>query len=126
MELATTVASAVTAKWPESKAVAAEARSPTEALHLLATGQLQLALVRSADARDAMEGRGWFTGQEKLPLRAIAVLGGDVLVVLPGYPHDRAQTIARAVAESRVLRPRLSREPAGIPFHPGALEAIAR
>jgi TRAP-type uncharacterized transport system substrate-binding protein len=126
MELATTVASAVTAKWPESKAVAAEARSPAEALHLLATGQLQLALVRSADARDAMEGRGWFTGEEKLPLRAIAVLGTDVLIVLQTYPRDRAQRLARAIADSTALASRVSTGSAGIPFHPGALDVRAR
>jgi TRAP-type uncharacterized transport system substrate-binding protein len=125
MELASDIASAVTAKWPQSKAVAAEARSAVEVLHLLSSGQLQVALVGSDDARDAAEGRGGFAAEGKLPLRAIAVLGSDVLVVLESYPRDRAQRLARAIADSSLLAAKVATGPPAVPFHPGALDVSA-
>ena len=120
LDLAQAVAAAVVAKWPQSKAVAAEARSTQEALHLLSTGQLQVALVPSAAAVDALQGRGSFAADGKLPLRAIAALGDDVLVVLEAYPRNRARTLAGAIADSRMLAAKAA--PAKIPLHPGALD----
>ena len=120
LDLAQAVAKAVLTRWPESKAVAAEARSTQEALHLLSTGQLQVALIPSAAAVDALQGQGSFAADGKLPLRAIAALGDDVLVVLEAYPRDRARTLAGAIADSKALVSKAASP--GIPFHPGALE----
>jgi TRAP-type uncharacterized transport system substrate-binding protein len=120
MELASAVAEAVAARWPESKPVAAEARSPVEALRLISSGQLQVALVPGDVALAAVEGSGSFAGQGKLPLRAIASFGSDVLVVLETYPKENAKTLARAIAASRALAPRVSGQ-AAIPLHPGAM-----
>jgi len=120
--LAQAVAAAVAAKWPESKAVAAEARSTVEAIRLLASGQLQVALVPSADALDALQGRGKFAGDGTLPVRAIAALGDDLLVVLEAYPRERARTLAGAIADSRLLASKLAGRTPVIPFHPGALD----
>ena len=60
-------------------------------------------LLPSADALDALKGQGRFTADGKLPLRAIAALGDDVLVVLDAYPPDRARTLANAIAGSKPL-----------------------
>jgi TRAP-type uncharacterized transport system substrate-binding protein len=120
--VAAAVASAVAARWPESKAVPAAARTSTEVVKLLRSGQLQVGLLPAAAAVDAFEGRGTFSGEAKVPLRAVAVLGGDLLVVLEGYAKERARLIAEAVAGSGQGGPLAARPQAPIPFHPGALE----
>lgn len=118
--VAAAVASAVAARWPESKAVPAAARSPLEVVSLLRSGQLQIGLLPAATALDAFEGRGRFAEGGKVPLRAVAVLRGDVVVVLEGYPAENARIIAQALAESTGSPAVLPRSP--IPLHPGALD----
>jgi TRAP-type uncharacterized transport system substrate-binding protein len=119
---AAAVASAVAARWPESKAIPASARTSTEVFKLLRSGQLQVGLVPASAALDAFEARGRFAGEPKLPLRAIAVLGTDLLVVLEGFAKEKARTIAQAVTESGELQRTPPTPPAAIPFHPGARE----
>jgi len=122
--IATAVAEAVAARWPETKSVAAAARNPVEVVKLLSTGQLQVGLLPPDVAVDAFEGRGRFADGGKVPLRAVAVVGGDLLVVVESCPVERVRGIAQALAESRAGGPlaakRSLRGPAPIPFHPGA------
>jgi len=126
LAVATAIASAIAARWPETKAVAAAARSPAEVVKLLSSGQLQVGLLPTAEALEALEGRGRFADGGKVALRAVAVVGGDLLVVLESCDRDRAHAIAQALAESRgdgpLAKKSLLRGPAPIPFHPGALE----
>lgn len=130
LDRATAVASAIAARWPEMRSVAAAARSPVEVVKLLASGQLQVGLVPAADALDAVEGRGAFAATGKVPLRAVANVEGDVLVVLDSCARDRARAIAQALAEARGDGPladkRLLGAKAPIPFHPGALEFYSK
>jgi TRAP-type uncharacterized transport system substrate-binding protein len=126
LAVAAAVASAIAARWPETKAVAAAARTPREVVRLLSSGQLQVGLLPAADAREAFDGRGSFAADGKVPLRAVATVGGDLLVVLESCDRQRAREIAQALGESRerVLPgenpPLQGRAP--IPFHPGALD----
>lgn len=124
LQLASEVASALAAGWPESKAIAAGARSPAEVVSLLRSGQLQVGLLPTAFAQEALEGRGRFKAEGGVPLRAVATAGEEVLVVLESFAADRAHAISRALAESPgggafAARPSLTRPP--IPLHPGAL-----
>jgi TRAP-type uncharacterized transport system substrate-binding protein len=126
LAVAAAVAAAIAARWPETRAVPAAARTPAEVVKLLSSGQLQVGLLPAAEALQAYEGRGRFAGDGKVPLRAVAALGGDLLVVLESCDRQRAHDMAQALAESRdgVLlaeKPSL-RGPAPIPFHPGALD----
>ncbi len=126
LAIASAVASAIAARWPETKAVPAAARTPVEVVKLLSSGQLQVGLLPAAVALAAFEGRGRFADDGKVPLRAVAVLGGDLLVVLESCDRQRAHDMAQALAESRdgvplTEKPSL-RGPAPIPFHPGALD----
>src|SRR5438132_13885841 len=105
LAVATAIASAIAARWPETKAVAAAARSPAEVVKLLSSGQLQVGLVPAADALDALGGRGRFTETGKVPLRAVATVGDDLLVVLESCVRERAHAIAPALAESRPQAP---------------------
>jgi len=119
---AASVASAVAARWPESRAVAAAARTPHDVVSLLRTGQLQVGLLAAATALDAFEGRGRFAADGKAPLRAIAVVRGDVLVALESYAREKARVIAQAVAESPGGGGAAAAPRAPIPFHAGALD----
>ena len=126
LAIASAVASAISARWPQTKAVPAAARTPVEVVKLLSTGQLQVGLLPAAEALEALEGRGRFAEEGKVPLRALAVLGGDLLIVLEGCAWQRAYDIAQALVESREKGPlakkRSLQGPAPIPFHPGALD----
>ncbi len=126
LAIADAVAAAIAARWPETRAVAAAARTPAEVVKLLSSGQLQVGLLPAAEALEAFEGRGRFADGGKVPLRAVAVLGGDLLVVLESCDRQRAHDMAQALAESRdgvplAEKPSL-RGPTPIPFHPGALD----
>jgi hypothetical protein len=125
-EAANAVVAAIAARWPEARPVVAAARSSVEVVKLLASGQLQVGIVPAETAREAVEGRAAFAAIGKVPLRAVAMLGGDVLVVLEGCPPERARTIAQALAESRAAGPLARKDLLGanppIPFHAAVLE----
>jgi len=123
--VATAIASAIAARWPETKAVPSAARTPVEVVRLLSTGQLQVGLLPAAEALEALEGRGRFADDGKVPLRALAVVGGDLLVVLESCARQRAHAIAQALVESRekpLADKRSLRGSSPIPFHPGAVD----
>jgi hypothetical protein len=126
LEVADAVASAIATRWPETRSVAAAARSPVEVVKLLASSQLQVGLVPGEVASDAVEGRAAFAALGKVPLRAVATVGGDVLVVLDVCPNERARAIAQALADWRGAGPVAKKDLLGaktpIPFHPAALE----
>jgi TRAP-type uncharacterized transport system substrate-binding protein len=126
LDLASAIASAIAARWPHTKAVPAAARSPVEVVKLLASGQLQVGLLPASLAAQAVEGRGAFAEGGKVPLRAVAAFGDDLLVVIEGCARERAREMAQALSESRsagqFANKAKLRGPAPIPFHPGAHE----
>jgi TRAP-type uncharacterized transport system substrate-binding protein len=127
--VATAIASAIAARWPETKAVPAAASTPVEVVKLLSSGQLQVGLVPPAEALEALEGRGRFADDGKVPLRVVAVVGGDLLLVLESCARPRARAIAQALVESRekpLSEKRSLRGPSPIPFHPGAADYYER
>ena len=95
--LAEGVAAAIAAGVPESKAVATVVRTTADVVSLLSSGQLQVGLLPSADARHALAGTAAFAEQGSVPLRALALIGDDVLVVLESYPAAKARALARAL-----------------------------
>ncbi len=124
---ATSVAAALAAHWPQSRAVATAARTSKDVVSLLYSGQLDIAVLGPAVTREAFEGRGRFAEQGRIPLRAIAVLGDEMVVVMESYAAEKARIIAEAVAESGGANPAAAGAlPASpIPFHAGALEYYA-
>jgi hypothetical protein len=121
--LADAVAAAIAAVVPESKAVATVVRTTSDVVSLLSSGQLQVGLLPSWDARHAVAGTASFEERGPVPLRAVAVLGDDVLVVLDTYPRAKARDLARAVRAHPGKWPEVA--PAAfqggppIPFHSG-------
>jgi TRAP-type uncharacterized transport system substrate-binding protein len=116
--LAEEVAAAIAARMPESKAMAAKAKSPSDVVKLLRSHQLQLGLLPVDDALEAFQQRGRYSQDGPVPLRTLAVLGTYLLVALEDYSKDKAQQIAKTLAEHRGNWSGKS----PIPFHPGALE----
>jgi NMT1-like family len=84
---------------PESRALAARTADAREIVKLLASDQLDVAILAAADAGDAHEARGQFAGEGPLPLRALAVLGPYLLVCREDFPAPTAEAIASALAE---------------------------
>jgi TRAP-type uncharacterized transport system substrate-binding protein len=121
LELASSVAAAIAAARPETKAVAATARSPVEVVKLLVSGQLQVGLLAPTEAAAAVEGRGRYAALGKVPLRAVAVAGHDVVVVLEGFAADRACEIAQALPASRT-----GADPPPIPWHSGTVDCSGK
>jgi TRAP-type uncharacterized transport system substrate-binding protein len=121
--LAEAVAAAIAAGVPESKAVATAVRTTSDVVSLLNSGQLQVGLLPSADARHAVAGTAAFAEQGPVPLRAVAVIGDDVLVVLESYPAAKARDLARALrahpGKWPEAMPAASEGAPPIPFHPG-------
>lgn len=113
---------------PESRAMFARARDTNDLFRLLASRQLDVALVDADDARDAAGGGG--LGGAGIPLRSLAQVGPYLLVCRDDLPRAAAYRIAEALADRwrEILeasdgpggpRPDPS---AGVPLHPGAAE----
>ena len=93
------VAAVLARELPESRAMVARAADAGEIVKLLASDQLEVAVLTADDARDAGAGRGRFAADGALPLRTLAVLGGYRLVARAEFPDARAEPIARTLAE---------------------------
>ena len=119
------VAEAIAAGVPDSKAVAAAVHTSSDVVRLLRSGQLQVGLLPSAEARQAFEGSGPFAEEGPVPLRAVAILGDDLLVVLESYPATRSRDLARAIAARPgkwpAIVPATFRGAPPIPFHDGVI-----
>ena len=117
------VAEAIAAGVPDSKAVAVAVHTSSDVVKLLRSGQLQVGLLPSADARHAFEGTGPFAEEGPVPLRAVAILGDDLLVVLDSYPRAKSRDLARAIAAHPgkwpELVPATFKGAPPIPFHDG-------
>ena len=116
--LAEQVAATIAARIPESKAMAAKAKTPTDVVKLLRSHQLQVGLLPIDDALEAFQQRGKFSQDAPVPLRTLAVFGTYLLVTLEDYSRDKAQQIVKSLAE----HPGLAKGKPPIPFHPGAAD----
>jgi hypothetical protein len=83
---------------PESRALAARAADAVEIVKLLASDQLEVAILTTDDARDAAAGRGRFAAEGALALRTLADMGRYRLVARADFPDAKAEPIARTLA----------------------------
>ena len=124
--LADVVSAQLAARVPESQAIAAETQTEREAVQLLRTGQLQLAILTTTTAGDAVQGTGpLFNADGPVPLRTLRSFDSHLLVTVEEFPDERAAQIAAALDD-------LPRQEAGasagaaapasaVPLHPGVL-----
>ena len=78
LRLGASIEQELAARLPQSKAMMATTATPVDVVGLLASSQLDVALLTSDDAYEAVKGAGKFKGQA-VPLRALAVFGSSVL-----------------------------------------------
>jgi TRAP-type uncharacterized transport system substrate-binding protein len=116
---------------PESRAMMSRARDTNDLVRLIASKQLDAALMLGDDAAAAFLGSGRFADNGGVPLRAIAQFDLHLLVCRDDFPKANAYQVAEMLAERwRALEPAVAsgtRGPqpvagAAVPVHPGALE----
>jgi hypothetical protein len=114
---------------PQSRAMLSRARDKNDLFRLLASKQLDVALVDESAAHAAATGGGFADGG-KIPLRSLAQIGPYLLVCRADFPHANAYQIAETVAEAwreisgpttEAAGPRPSAS-ARVALHPGAGE----
>ena len=94
LRLGSTIAPALAARVPESKAMMATAATAVDVVKLLTSAQLDVALLTSDDAYEALQGAGRFKGPAA-PLRTLAAVGSSVLhlVTLSGQGITRVSDL---------------------------------
>ena len=129
--LGSALASIYAKQLPESRATMARARDTNDVVRLVASKQLDVALLRARDAYAAAAGEAPYADSGAPRLRALAVLGDYVFVCRDDLPVPSAYMLTEALAERwRDIDPALVRAASGprppntlaIPLHPGALE----
>lgn len=113
---------------PESSPRVTRGPDPWRLASLLTTRQLDVVLLSRSDAAALRDGRAPFEAFGPTELRALARLGGHVLVTRPDFADRHAYLVAQALAEDRAdFRPPAlvasGRDP--VPAHPGALAYTA-
>lgn len=129
--LGKTLAGIYAQRLPESRATMARARDSNDVVRLMASKQLDLALLREREAYAALVGDGRYADNGALPLRALAVLGEYVFVCRDDLPNAAAYLLTEALAQGwrdidpalvgAAAHPRPAATPR-IPLHPGALD----
>jgi len=113
---------------PQSRAMLSRARDTNDLFRLLASKQLDMALVDEADAHAAASGAQGFADGGKIPLRSLAQIGPYLLVCRAEFPRANAYQIAEALAEGwrEIFEPTIKAagpQPAAsvrVALHPGA------
>jgi TRAP-type uncharacterized transport system substrate-binding protein len=131
VQLGAAIAALLAERLPASKAMLARARDIKDAVRLMASKQLDTAVLREEDAAAAFMGTGRFADGGKVPLRALAQCSAHVFVCRDDFPRSNGYQIAETMAEgwkeidSRVTKGWPSPRPIAstpIPIHPGALD----
>lgn len=123
------VATALATRIPASRAMSSRARDTNDLIRLVASRQLDVALIGEATANAAASGALGPTGGG-IPLRTLAQLGGYLLVCRTDFPPANAYQIADALTEGWAEISGAMGEAAGprpspsvrVPLHPGARE----
>ena len=131
VQLGQAIAELLAKHLPESRATMARARDTKDVVRLLASKQLDTALMREEDAAAAFAGSGRFADNGKVPLRTLAQFGPYLFVCRDELPKAHGYQIAETIAEHwRAIDAKLVAEAPGpkplssvrIPIHSGALE----
>ena len=99
--LSVAVAATLDTHLPASKARASRARDLDRLASLITTGQLEVALMRHADAAALTAGEPPMAGYRPVALRILAVLGEHLLICRDDFPDQHAYLVAEAIEENR-------------------------
>lgn len=119
--LAERLAADLARELPASHARMTRAADPVRVASLLATGQLDVAVLARGEAAAMFAGSGPYAAVGPVPLRALAGLGQHLLVATEDFPPRHAYLLAQAVAHLDVAgaEPAAS-APLPVPEHEGA------
>lgn len=120
--LAEALAQGLARELPESQARMTRAADPVRVASLLATGQLDVAVVGRDEAALMREGGGAFAAVGPAPILALADLGGHLLVTVESFRPRHAYLLSEAVAHLRAALPKAVAAGGALPVpeHPGA------
>lgn len=116
---------------PQSRATLARTRDTNDLVRLIASKQLEVCLLREADAHAVFSGAEPFSDNGRVALRTLAALGEHLLVCLEQVPKAAAYLLVEALSNHwRDLDPALVQQARGpkpsqalrVPLHPGAVE----
>ena len=116
---------------PESRATMARARNGNDLVRLLASRQLDIAVMREPDAHAALAGQAPYADSGGVRLRALAALGEHLFVCREEVPNGSAYMLIEALAagwgdiDPTLVHKAASPRPGAklaIPLHPGAAE----
>lgn len=131
VRLAQALVAIYASRLPQSRASYARARDTNDLVRLIASKQLELALLRESDAEAVFTGAEPFADNGSVALRTLAAFGEHLFVCLADVPKAGAYMLVEALAERwRDLDPALVRQAGGpkpqpalrVPLHPGADE----
>lgn len=131
VQLGSALAKIYLQRLPESRATMARARDGNDLVRLLASRQLDVAVMRETDAYAALAGEAPYADTGGVPLRALAALGEHLFVCREELSKGSAYMLVEALAAGwSELSPVLVGKAAGprpagaprIPLHPGAQE----
>jgi TRAP-type uncharacterized transport system substrate-binding protein len=134
VQLGQAIAGLLAKHLPESRAMMSRARDTNDLVRLIASKQLDTALMREEDAAAAFRGAGRFADNGTIPLRALAQVGSHLFVCRDDFPKPNAYQLAETLADQwQSVDPALpsrarSSKPVSsgpIPIHPGALDYYA-
>lgn len=131
IRLAQALAAVFLSRLPDSRATVARARDTNDLVRLIASKQLEVAVMREGDAFAAFSGAAPFADNGRIPLRTLAALGEHLFVCLQDVPSSAGYLLVEALtAHWRDIDPALVRKASGprppqelrVPLHAGALE----
>lgn len=99
VRLGRNVAATLARRIPQSRAMLSRARDTNDLFRLLASEQLDVALVHEADAHAAATGAQGLAAGGKIPLRSLAQIGPYLLICRAEFPRANAYQIAESLAE---------------------------
>lgn len=105
---------------PAAEAKVTRAVDAAGVASLISTAQLDVALLRRADAAAWAQGAAAFRAIEPVAIRTLAALGDHLLICRADFPDPHAAAIAQTLSHARLLS--VAEEAAiEIPLHPGVL-----
>jgi TRAP-type uncharacterized transport system substrate-binding protein len=116
---------------PDSRATYARAKNKHDMIRLLASKQLEVALLHEGDAYAALSGMEPYADNGKVPLRALASFGDYLFICREDLPQQSAHMLTETLANNwKVMGEYLAQknnspkpaESSRIPLHPGAME----
>ncbi len=131
VRLAQAMAAMYATRLPDSRATHARARDMNDLVRLVASKQLEVALLRESDAAAVLTGAEPFADNGPVALRTLGVLGEHLFVCLEDVPKAAAYILVEALADrwhdldrglllqARGPKPQLALR---VPLHPGAAE----